>query len=88
MIDAAADGRADDALQQIDRLLASGEEPHALLPQMSATLRRFNAATLAIEQAERRGDRPSLRAALEHAGVVRFKLGDAETQLRQIGRER
>ena len=29
MIDAAADGRAADALQQLDRLLAAGEEPHA-----------------------------------------------------------
>ena len=31
MIDAAADGRAADALAQLDRLIAAGEEPHALL---------------------------------------------------------
>lgn len=88
MIDAAAAGRASDALAQLDRLLAAGEEPHAILPQMASTLRKFGLAVHVFENAEQRGQRPSLRFALESAGVLPFKLGDAEAQLRQIGRER
>ena len=88
MIDAAAAGRAADALAQLDRLLAAGEEAHAILPQMASTLRRFALAVLSYDEAERRGQRPSLRYALEQAGVLKFKLADAEQQLRQIGRPR
>lgn len=88
MIDAAAEGRAADALAQLDRLLSAGEEPHALLPQMASTFRRFAAAARAYEQAEQRRQPMSLRAALEQSGVLPFKLAAAETQLRQIGRPR
>lgn len=88
MIDAAAEGRAADALSQLDRLLAAGEEPHALLPQMASTLRRFAAAAAAYRQAEERGQSTSLRAALEQAGMPAFKLAAAEAQLRQLGRPR
>jgi len=44
MIDAAADGRAADALGQLNRLIASGEKPFGLLPQMASSLRRFSTA--------------------------------------------
>lgn len=88
MIDAAAEGRAADALQQLDRLLAAGEEPHALLPQMASTFRKFAAAARAFEQAERNGRRMSLRHALEQAAMPPFKLAAAESQLKQIGRDR
>ncbi|MAT68212.1 MAG: hypothetical protein CMJ58_01680 [Planctomycetaceae bacterium] len=88
MIDAAAEGRAADALAQLDRLLAAGEEPHAILPQMSSTLRKFGLAVDVFKDAERRGQRTSLRFALESAGVMAFKLNDAEQQLRQVGRDR
>ena len=88
MIDAAAEGRAADALGQLDRLLAAGEEPHALLPQMASTLRRFAGAARAYEQAEQRRQPISLHAALEQSGILPFKLSVAEAQLRQIGRPR
>lgn len=88
MIDAAAAGRTVDALEQLDRLMAAGEDPHALLPQMASTLRRFPLATRIYEEAEARSRRISLRDALARAGVPSFKLGDAEQQLRQIGRHR
>jgi DNA polymerase-3 subunit delta len=88
MIDAAAEGRADDALMQLDRLIASGEEPHALLPQMASTLRRFTLAVRLYENASRQGQRCSLKQALEQAGIPKFKLHSAEAQLRQIGRVR
>lgn len=88
MIDAVVEGRAADALQQLDRLLLAGEQPIGLLAQLSSSLRRFGAAALAVQAGEAGGRRVGLRQALEDAGVVRFKLGDAEAQLRQIGRQR
>jgi DNA polymerase III delta subunit len=88
MIDAAADGNAAAALAQLDRLIAAGEKPHGLLPQMASTLRRFATATELIEEAEARRQRLPMRNALSQAGVPPFKLNDAEQQLRQIGRGR
>jgi len=88
MIDAAAEGRAAEALNQLDRLLAAGEDPHALLPQMASTFRKFAAAARVFEKAEQSGRRISLRAALEQTGMPPFKLSDGEKQLKQIGRDR
>jgi len=88
MIDAAADGRAAVAIAQLDRLIASGEKPHGLLPQMAATLRRFATAMQLIEAADADDRRLPLRNALVQAGVLPFKLAEAERQLRQIGRQR
>ena len=88
MIDAAARGDAAEALRQLDRLLASGEDPLGVLPQMAGVLRRFAVAGRIVEAAERAGRRPNLHAALQHAGILPFKLADAERQLRQIGRHR
>ncbi len=88
MIDAAADGRAAAALAQLGRLIAAGEKPHGLLPQMASSLRRFATAMDLIETADARRQRLPLRNALSQAGVLPFKLTDAERQLRQIGRAR
>jgi DNA polymerase III delta subunit len=88
MIDAAADGNAAAALAQLDRLIAAGEKPHALLPQMASSLRRFATAMELIESAEANRQRLPLRNALSQAGVLPFKLNDSERQLRQIGRAR
>lgn len=88
MIDAAADGHAAEALTQLDRLIAAGEKPHGLLPQMSATLRRFATATQLITTAEANRQRMPLSAALAQSGVPPFKVADSERQLKQIGRAR
>jgi DNA polymerase-3 subunit delta len=88
MVDAAADGRAAEALAQLDRLIASGEKPHGLLPQMASSLRRFSTAMQLIEMAEAERRRITPREALAQAGVLPFKVNDAERQLRQIGRGR
>jgi DNA polymerase-3 subunit delta len=88
MIDAVADGDAAAALAQLNRLIAAGEKPHGLLPQIASTLRRFATATELLEEAEARRQRLPLRNALSQAGVPPFKLNDAERQLRQIGRGR
>jgi DNA polymerase-3 subunit delta len=88
MIDAAADGHAAEAIAQLGRILASGEKPQGVLPQMASTLRKFATAVELMETAERDRRRVTLRDALSQAGMLPFKLSDAERQLRQIGRGR
>jgi DNA polymerase III subunit delta len=88
MLDAALDGNVREAMLQLDRLLASGEQPVGLLGQISASLRRFAAATRLIVQAEAAGRRPNLRGALEQVGVRSFVLQKAERQLRLLSRQR
>lgn len=88
MIDAAASGNTSEAINQLDRLITAGEAPHALLPMLSSTLRRFATAARLIVQGEKSGRKVSLYNALKDAGVPPFKIKDAEAQLRQIGRDR
>jgi DNA polymerase-3 subunit delta len=88
MLDAALDGKVPEAMLQLDRLLLSGEQPVGLLAQISASLRRFAAATRLVLQAEAARRRISLRDALAEAGVRPFVLQKAERQLRLLGRHR
>jgi DNA polymerase III subunit delta len=88
MLDAALDGKGPAALQQLDRLLLSGEVPIALLAQISATLRRLAAAARIVAQAEAARRGVSLRDALQQAGVKPFVLAKVEGQLRKLGRAR
>jgi len=88
MLDAALDGNVREAMLQLDRLLASGEQPIGLLGQISASLRRFAVATRLVVQSETAGRRVNLRNALEQAGIRSFVLQKAERQLRQLGRQR
>ena len=88
MLDAALAGNVREAMTQLDRLLGSGETPVGLLAQISASLRRFAAATRLILQAEAAGRRIGIRAALEQAGIRPFVLQKAERQLRHLGRQR
>jgi DNA polymerase III subunit delta len=88
MLDAALDGKPTEAMRQLDRLLAGGEQPVGLLGQISASLRRFAAATRLIVQAESGKHRINVRNALEQAGIRSFVLQKAERQLRQLGRHR
>jgi len=88
MLDAALDGKAPEALGQLDRLLLAGEAPIAILGQISASLRRLAAATRLVLKTEATGRRPALGPALEQAGVKRFVLERTQRQLRQLGRHR
>jgi len=88
MLDAALAGDVRGAMQQLDRLVAAGESPVGLLGQISASLRRFAAATRLVLQAEAAGRRIALRGALEQAGFRSFVLQKAERQLRHLGRRR
>ena len=78
MLDLALDGKATEALRQIDRLLANDEAPIGLLAQISASLRRLAAATRLILQAEAAGRRIGVGPALQQAGVKQFVLQKAE----------
>ena len=64
LVDAATNGEADQALAQLDRLLQSGEHPLALFGSISWSLRRYAAATRIFQQAQRRGERITLKDAL------------------------
>lgn len=91
MIDAAADGNAVEALQQLDHALGSGEHPQALFGQISWSLRRYAVATRYYQMAEHRGMRVSLRDALQQGGFRPWPadaLTNAERQLKQLGRDR
>jgi len=88
MIDAALEGRAPEAMKQLDRLIAAGEHPIALLAQAASTMRRFAAATQLLESNERAGRRGAARQLLQEAGVKPFVLEKAERQWRQLGRRR
>jgi DNA polymerase III subunit delta len=88
MLDAALDGKPKEAIEQLDRLLASGEQPIGLLGQIATSLRRLAAATRLVLQAEAARRKVNLRGALEQAGVRSFVLQKAERQLRLLGRRR
>ena len=91
LLEAACDGEAGEALLQLERLLQAGENPLALLAQMSWSLRRFAVATRFFQHAERQGKRLPLQVALEQAGFRKWPrdaLQNAERQLKQLGRDR
>ncbi len=70
MLEAALDGKVDEAMTQLDRLLAAGEQPAGLLPQISASLRRLATATRLVVRSEAAGRRITFRDALDRAGVA------------------
>ena len=88
MIDAMVEGRAAEAMKQLDRLLGSGEHPIPLLGQVAYTLRKFATAARLVEQTEAAGRRVSLHQVLGKAGFWKNKLDSAGTQLRSISRPR
>ena len=90
LVDAALDGNAAEALKQLDQLLQAGQEPIGVMAGMTWSLRRFCAATQIFENAERRGERMSLRTALAEGGVSNYAMvmDKAERHLQQIGRQR
>jgi len=91
ILDLAADGKVEQALTQLDQLLARGERPIALFGAVSWALRRFATATRIYQQAEREGHRVAIPEALVEAGFRPWPtdaLKRAERQLRQLGRHR
>ena len=88
MIDAMVEGRAAEALKQLDRLLAAGEEPIPILAQVAYTLRKFATASRLVEQAEAVGKRPYFPQIMLTAGFWKNKTDEATNQLKAITRPR
>jgi DNA polymerase-3 subunit delta len=91
LLDLAAEGKAAEALRQLDLLMQSGEPAAALFGSISWSLRRFAAATRLVQRAERVGRRVSLPEALKAAGFREWPAGAlaaAERQIKQLGRDR
>jgi len=88
MLDAALEGRLDEALEHLDRLLGSGEQPIGLLGQIGWSLRQMGAATRVVLNEEHHGRRIALHAALEQLGLKPFPRKKLEKQLRRLGRHR
>ena len=82
IFDAIGAGNVKSALAIIDRLFDQGEEPLRILGAMTWQLRKLAQATRLTTQGM------SLGAAAAKAGVPPFKLRDAETQVRHLGRRR
>lgn len=88
MIDAFLAGQAAEGLRQLDLLLASGENPVAILAQSAATLRRFAAATRLFIEAEQTGKRVNLAQILQEAQIPPFAVKKSAEQMIQLGRAR
>lgn len=88
MIDATFEGKSSEALRQLDRLLAGGEHPLAVLGPLGWSLRQMGAAVGVLQQAEAAGRKIQLRTALEQVGVKPFVIGKVEKQLKRLGRQR
>ncbi|MCR9118919.1 MAG: DNA polymerase III subunit delta [bacterium] len=88
LADAVCEGRADDALKQLHRLIHAGESPFAIFSQLASTLRRFAKATRLFQSATKQGKRPALSAILLQAGFPKFPtfvVEKAQRQIKQIG---
>ncbi|ADB17786.1 DNA polymerase III, delta subunit [Pirellula staleyi DSM 6068] len=91
LIDAALEGRAADAISQLEKLLHSGEHPLAIFGSLSWSLRRFAQAARHYQDAEDSGRRIQLREALTEAGFKEWPQGamqKAEQRLIALGRKR
>ncbi|MCA9194563.1 MAG: DNA polymerase III subunit delta [Planctomycetales bacterium] len=85
--DAMADGRAAEALTQLERVFAAGEHPAAVVPQISWSLRRFGVAANLLLQAKRTGRPLSAQAAIGQCFWGR-DAQLAEARLRRMGLKR
>lgn len=86
--DSIAEGRIHHAMEQIDRLMISGQNAIGLSAQLSWSFRRFGLAAHVVEQQERYGGKVALNRALEQAGFRVYEVDDAARRLRRIGRAR
>jgi DNA polymerase-3 subunit delta len=82
MTDAVRDGKLDQALIYLDKLLGSGEAAQRVLGGLGYVFRKYALAT------ERARHTPSLQTALKEAGVFPRDLGTSSAYLRRIGRPR
>jgi DNA polymerase-3 subunit delta len=82
IFDAIGSGNVKDALAIVNRLFDQGEEPMRIIGAMSWQLRKLAQAARLSSQGV------SIGAAIARAGVPPFKVRDAETQIKHLGRRR
>lgn len=88
MLDLALAGKTAEAIRQLNRLFAAGENPVGILAQIAYTLRKLGAATRLILDSEARGKKISVQAALTQVGINKYFLAKTEFHLRMLGRSR
>lgn len=91
LMDAIAEQKAADALQQLSRLLVGGEQPQMISGALAWWFRRFAVATQHVEWQERQGKKANLEEALLASGFRKFppeSFQAAQMQLRRLGRSR
>lgn len=85
---AIVDGKAVYALEQLQHLLAGGETPQTLVPQIAWSLRRYGIAAQLIRQSRRMGKPLMAEQVVARAGFNGGDLKMAPQRLRRIGLER
>ena len=92
LVDAALGGQTAEAMRLLDKLIAAGEAPIAILAQMSASLRKLSAACEVFFEAGKNPDlpRPTFASALEQAGVPNsgYIKEKSIEQLKKLGSRR
>lgn len=91
MIDAAAAGDAASALEQLHRLIQSGQHANALYGQIAWSLRRYADAAEIFYRGKRDGNSVTFEQSLESAGFRRWPpeaFDAAKKNMKQLGRQR
>ena len=88
LVDVALEGNTAEALRQLDKLVAGGEAPIALLAQMAATMRKLAAAAQLLTDADSTKPPISPLLALEKVGVKPFVKAKTAEQLKKLGAKR
>ena len=88
LIDQVVEGNTAAAIEQLDKLLQSGEAPQALFGQIAWSLRRFALATNIYLDAEQAGNRMPLEVVLGKAKFHNWQMKQNARQMKTIGRVR
>lgn len=86
--EAISSGNAAEAIRQLDKLMAGGQPPIALLPQIAWSLRRLGLATAIYQHGEQMGQRGKLEDALAQAGMRPYEIPKGVQELKRMGRGR
>jgi DNA polymerase III subunit delta len=86
--DAIADGRIGFAMEQLQRVFATGEHPVAVIPQIAWSLRRYGLAAQLVLQSRRLGSPINADQAVSRTGFRPHESSSAARRLRRMGLSR
>jgi DNA polymerase III subunit delta len=86
--DAVADGRIAFAMEQLQRVFATGEHPAAIVPQIAWSLRRYGLAAQLVLQSRRVGSPINADQAAGLSGFRPHEMKVAAQRLRRMGLDR